>query len=212
MISDFVARIRHEATLSATGVRESLVSVAERVNRKVQIMKLHAHCSSLEDQVNAHYVNLGAVLAEHLPSEPSARRSLFFAPDTTPVAPRLASTLTQVLRLRRELQRLTSAITEIETETLTDTLMRMHRDLSTRGAAVERLVIQPRSAAAGLVAREFETSTQARVIAVCRGPALLTSCEQLALAPGDVLFLLGLRAQLRAAAQLTDHPQRVTAV
>jgi hypothetical protein len=124
--------------------------------------------------------------------------------------PRLTSTFTQVQRLRRELQRLTQAITEIETETLTDTLLRMHRDLSTRGATVERWVIQPRSAAAGLTAKEFEASTQTRLIAVCRGPALLTTFDQLSLAPGDVLLLLGLRSQLRAVVQLTETPQRAT--
>ncbi len=211
MLSDFLARIRHEATISLTGFRESLVSVAERVNRKVQIMKLHAQSSSIEDQLTAHYVNLGATLAEHLPLEPSSRRPLLFSPDTTPATRRLAATVTQVQRLRRDLQRLAHAISEIETETLTETLLRMHQDLSTRGAAVERWAIQPRSAAMGLTAREFESSTQTRLIAVCRGPALLTTFDHLTLAPGDIVFLLGLRTQLRAAAQLTEPSQKVTA-
>lgn len=206
MLSDFLARIRHEASISLTAVRESLISVAERVNRKVQIVKLHAYCSSIEDQLTAQYVNLGATLAEHLPLEPPIHRSLLLPPDASLVAPRLASTLTQVQRLRRELHRLSLAIAEIETDTLTDTLLRMHHDLSVRGAAVERWTVQPGSLAASLTARDFEGSSQTRLIAVCRGPALLTTFDHLTLAPGDIVLLIGLRSHLRTAAHLTEAP------
>jgi hypothetical protein len=208
MISDFLSRIHQEATVSATGLRESLVSVADRVNRKIQIMKLHAQSSSIESQIVAHYVNLGTALVEHLPSEPAGRRALFLPANTAAAEPRLASAASQVQRLRRELQRLAHSITEIETDNLTDTLLRMHRDLSTREAAVERSVVPPRSAVAGLSARDFETSTQTRLVALCRGPALLTSFEHVALAAGDVMFFLGPRTKVRAAAALIEAPNR----
>jgi hypothetical protein len=210
MLSDFFARIRHEATLSLTGLRESLVSIAERANRQVQIVKLHAQSSSIVDQMNTHFVALGAVLAEQLSAEPSRRHALFLPTDVPPLGQRLHKTHQHIQRLRRELHHLTHQITEIETETLTDTLLRIHRDLTSRGAAVERLVLQPGSPATGKTTTQFERATRTRLIAVCRGPALITAFDHLTLAPGDVLLLIGSRQSLGEAISTVSSPAKAS--
>jgi len=210
MLSEFFARVRHEAILSLAGLRESVVSIAERVNRQVQIVKLHAQSSSIVDQVNTHFVALGAVLAEQLPTEPSRRHALFLSEPAPPLGQRLQKTQQHIQRLRRELRHLTHQITEIETETLTDTLLRIHRDLTSRGGAVERVVLQPGSPAMGKTTPEFERATRTRLIAVCRGPALLTAFDHLTLAPGDVVLLIGSRRSLSEAISTVSGPAKAS--
>ena len=208
MLSELFARVRHEAILSLTGLRESIMSIAERVNRQVQIVKLHAQSSSIMDQLNAHFVALGAVLAEQLPTDLSRRHALFLSDPAPPLEQRLQKTQQHIQRLRRELHHLTQQITEIETETLTDTLLRIHRDLISRGGAIERVVLQPGSQVTGKTTPEFERATHTRLIAVCRGPALLTAFDHLTLAPGDVVLLIGSRRSLSEAISTVSGPTK----
>ena len=41
MTAEFLQRIRKEFTLTLTGLRETVLAISERVNRKVQVLKLH---------------------------------------------------------------------------------------------------------------------------------------------------------------------------
>ena len=62
MTTDLIRRIRKEFTLTAKGAQETVLAIAERVSRKVQILRLHWQAASLSGQVERLHQQLGAAL------------------------------------------------------------------------------------------------------------------------------------------------------
>src|SRR5256885_16179074 len=63
MTTEFLQRIRKEISVTQDTVREVIIGLSERVNRKVQTLKLHWRAASLSDQRESVLQELGADLA-----------------------------------------------------------------------------------------------------------------------------------------------------
>jgi K+/H+ antiporter YhaU regulatory subunit KhtT len=203
MPTDFLQRARKELTVNVEGLREIILSISERVNRKVQVLKLHWQASQLSDQIDAVYQRLGQQVdtvlagAERRIPEPVSR-------DQTDLA--LAEAVGQLSVLRRELLRVDGLVRELEADALRDELLKLQQDLGTRGLALERVLLSPQSPAAGRPLNELGLPTQLRLIAVLRGPTLLDRPGETPLRDGDVVVLLGRPADLKAGQRLLEPP------
>jgi hypothetical protein len=79
MSFEFFGRLQKELSLTGNAVYESVVAVAERVNRKVHVLRLHGQAASLLTQIETVQGELGQQLAgalsRHFPARPSASPS-----------------------------------------------------------------------------------------------------------------------------------------
>jgi hypothetical protein len=208
MTAEFVRRIRKEFTLTARGIQETVLAVAERVNRKVQVLKLHWLAASLSDQIEQLHQQLGTALCEvlgppnghprHEPGRDSAERHL-------------AETASRVRLLKKELLQVDPRVRQIESEALREDLLNLERDLFLRAATIERVHIVHGASAVGCTAGQLGLPPSVRVVAVLRGPSLLLSFDTIQFRPGDTVILLGLRDELRAVLPLFLERKRATA-
>src|SRR4029078_10303798 len=66
MSLEFFGRLQKELSLTGSAVYESVVAVAERVNRKVHVLRLHGQASSLLTQIETVQGELGQQLGAAL--------------------------------------------------------------------------------------------------------------------------------------------------
>lgn len=208
LTADFLRRIRKEFTLTARGIHETVLAIAERVNRKVQILKLHWQAASLRDQIERLHQQLGNDVCASLASQ-EARPS--GAGPVNPVEQRLAETASRVRLLKKDLMLVDPQVRQIESEALREDLLNLERDLFLRSATIERLRIVPGTFASGCTIRQLGLPPSIRIMAVLRGPALILNFENVLLRPGDTVILLGLRDELKTVLPLFLERKRVTA-
>jgi hypothetical protein len=206
--AEFLRRIRREFTLTTRGLHETVLAVAERVNRKVQILKLHWLAASLSGQIEQLHQQLGASLCATLATH-DGRPASGVPPDAT--EQHLAETASRVRLLKKELLQVDPRVRQIESEALREDLLNLERDLFLRSATIERIRVAPGAPAGGCAAGQLGLPPSVRVVAVLRGPALLLSFDTVLFRPGDTVILLGLRDELKAALPLFLERRRATA-
>jgi len=203
---DFLRRIRKEFVLTARGIHETVLAIAERVNRKVQILKLHWRAASLRDHIDRLHQQLGTELCAQLASVDTQRAGML-----PMIEQRLAETASRVSRLKKELLLVDPQVRQIESEALREDLLNLERDLFLRFAAIERLRVVQGSSASGCTVRQLGLPPCVKIAAILRGPALFLDCETVLLKPGDTVILLGLRDELKAVLPLFLERTRATA-
>jgi K+/H+ antiporter YhaU regulatory subunit KhtT len=208
MTAEFLRRIRREFTLTASGIHETVLAISERVNRKVQILKLHWQAASLSAQIDRLHQQLGDTLCAVL--APHEDHPVHGTPQTT-TEQRLAETASRVRLLKKELLQVDPRVRQIESEALREDLLNLERDLFLRSATIERLRVVPGASASGSTVSQLGLPSSVRVVAVLRGPALLLSFDTVVFKPGDTVILLGLRDDLKAVSQLFLERKRATA-
>jgi hypothetical protein len=208
MTAEFLRRIRKEFALTATGIRETVLAVAERVNRKVQILKLHWQAASLADQIEHLHRQLGIALCEALAQHDGRRAA---EPSPGPAELHLAEIASRVRLLKQELLQVDPRVRQIESEALREDLLNLERDLFLRSATLERLRVVPGAPASGCSAGQMGLPASVRVVAVLRGPSLLLSFDTILFRPGDTVILLGLRDELKTVLPLFLERKRATA-
>ena len=60
---DFLNRLQKELSITSTALHETIVSISERVNRKVQILRLHWQASTLLERIDGVTHDLGQQIA-----------------------------------------------------------------------------------------------------------------------------------------------------
>ncbi len=208
MTTEFLQRIRKEFSLTLTGLHETVLAVSERVNRKVQTLKLHWQASAVFDQLESIQQETGDFLARQLARDetPSAQ-----PPDPAEIEARLSEAAAKTRLLKNELQQIDALARALEADSLRDDLLKIQRDLSTRTAAIERIVVTAGAAACGRTVAQLGLSQAVRVAAVLRGPILLTTIETLTLRAGDIVLLVGPREELKQALPAFLEKQRALA-
>lgn len=191
MNTDYFDRIRKEFTLSMTALREGVMAVSERVTRKVQVLTLHWRASQLSRDMQQHYQELGRHVAAC-----SAAKGQPVTGSVADLDKQLAVMTSRVGLLKKELVQVDSVVRELATESLGETLLSLQRDLSTRAATLERLVVGTDSPVVGCSLRQLALGPAVWVVAIIRGPALLTPIDQLVIRAGDVVLMLGQRTDL----------------
>ena len=197
MSLEFFGRLQKELSLTGSAVYESVVAVAERVNRKVHVLRLHGHAASLLTQIETVQAELGQELAAAL-----SRR----APGPSgPLPSDLERTVTQaadrVHLLKQTLIQVDAQIRALKLEAIQGDLLTLQRDLSLRAAAIERLSVSHGSQTVGKRISDFAWPPSVRLVTVFRGPFLIPPTEEFVFRADDVVIAIGLRADLDHLAQ-----------
>ena len=211
MNTDFFDRLRREVTLTYETARETLFAIADRVNRKTQAIKLHWHAATITRQLALAHEHAGSLLCDalspHLQDSPPTPAK----PDPVNLQPKLEQLSATIRLLKRDLATVDRQIGEIEAEALVDDLLKFQQDLSARALLVERLTVDREAAVVAKSPEHLDLSPSTRVVAIFRGPALLPHPVTGGLRPGDIVILLGLRADLQKDRSEFTEPQRATA-
>ena len=192
MSLEFFGRLQKELSLTGSAVYESVVAVAERVNRKVHVLRLHGQAASLLTQIETVQGELGQQLAVAL------SRNALGRPGLSPAE--FERTLTQatdrVHRLKQTLVQVDTQIRALKLEAIQGDLLTLQRDLSLRAAAIERFAVFHGSKAVGKLVSDLTWPSTVRLVTVFRGPFLIPPTDGFVFRADDIVIAIGLRADL----------------
>lgn len=196
MTFELLGRVHKELSVTGHAFYETILSISELVNRKVQIIRLHWQASVLLQQIDDVAVKVG----QQIVAQVSERLLYQNHPDSVvgAVDQMLVDTTSRVQELKHSLIGVDAQIRELKIETVHQDLLALQRDLALRSGSIERLTIVRGAAAAGqpLSALPVDSSSSAYVAAVLRGPFLLAPTNDLLFRPGDIVVLIGAQSQL----------------
>ena len=192
MSLEFFGRLQRELTLTGSAVYESVVAVAERVNRKVHVLRLHGQAASLLTQIETVQGELGQQLAAAFSRHPSGRPG----PPPSEVERTLTQATDRVHLLKQTLVQVDGQIRALKLEAIQGDLLTLQRDLSLRAAAIERLTVSHGSHAVGKQVSDLAWPPTVRLVTVFRGPFLIPPAEGFVFRADDIVIAIGLRADL----------------
>ena len=194
MSLELLSRIQRELSINGSALYETVLAIAERVNRKVQVLRLHSQASSLLSQIEQLHGELGRQIAAMCAKRPP------FSHESTLPSDQLERLLSQAVdriqQLKRTLLSVDSQIRELKLETIHHELLTLQQDLSLRAAAIERFPVVPGSPVIGKTLAEVTLPGSIRLVTVIRGPFLVPPDGDFALRADDVLVMIGLQADL----------------
>lgn len=193
MTFEIVDRIRKELFITGSALYEIVLAVSERVNRKVQIIRLHWQASVFLQRIDGIVMETGRQLANYMlhPRFVNEEHSVLATMDAT-----LTRSMTQVHGLKQALMQLDARIRDLKLEAIHEDLLKIQQDLSIRSARIERVVVTRRAAAVGRSPRESPHSSSVHLAAVMRGAFLLVPSDDLVFHPDDIVVLIGLESEL----------------
>lgn len=194
MSLELLGRIQQELSITGSAIYETILALAERANRKVQVLRLHNQASSLLSQIEQAHGELGRQIASLCAKRPP------FSHEATLPSDQLERFLGQagdrVQQLKRTLLSVDSNIRELKLETIHHDLLTLQQDLSLRAAAIERFPVVQGSQVIGRTLAEVVLPASVRLVTVLRGPFLVPPDDALVLRSGDTLVMIGLQADL----------------
>ena len=194
MSLELLGRIQQELSITGSAIYETILALAERTNRKVQVLRLHNQASSLLSQIEQAHGELGRQIASLCAKRPP------FSHESTLPSDQLERFLGQagdrVQQLKRTLLSVDSNIRELKLETIHHDLMTLQQDLSLRAAAIERFSVVQGSQVIGRTLAGVALPASVRLVTVLRGPFLVPPDDALVLRAGDTLVMIGLQADL----------------
>jgi hypothetical protein len=194
MTIELLSRVHKELSITGLALYETILSISELVNRKVQILRLHWQASALLHQIDTVMTGVGRQIATQVSDRllhQDHPDSMVGAMDHT-----LADAMARVQELKHALTRVEAQIRELKIETVHQDLLSLQRDLALRSGGIERLTVVRGAPAAGQSLNALPPSSSVYVAAVLRGPFVLAPTTVLAFRPGDIVVLLGPQADL----------------
>ena len=191
---ELLGRVHKELAITGSAFYEAILAVSERVNRKVQIIRLHWHAATLLQRMDHVTSDVGQQIVDQV----SRRFLASNQPDSVlgPFDATLTRASVRVHELKQSLIRVDAQIRELKLEAIHEDLLRLQRDLSLRSAGIERLVIARGAAAVGQPVRALPRSSSVHIAAILRGPFLLAPAEDLVFRSDDIVVLVGIQADL----------------
>ena len=194
MSLELLGRIQQELSITGSAIYETILALAERANRKVQVLRLHNQASSLLSQIEQAQGELGRQIAALCAKRPP------FSHESTLPSDQLERFLGQagdrVQQLKRTLLSVDNNIRELKLETIHHELLTLQQDLSLRAAAIERFPVVQGSPVIGRTLVDVALPASVRLVTVIRGPFLVPPDDALVLRVGDTLVMIGLQADL----------------
>lgn len=191
-----LGRIKKEAWVTIVAFREVTFAIAERVNRRVQIMRLQWQATELASRIDSVYIEVGKRLANLAAMNTETRRSAADPDHVSVILERMTPLLQQ---LRDDLSQVAAHLRELEIDTLTETLLRFQQDLISHSRTIERAVVARRAVVLGRSVSQLGLAPMVRIAAVFRGTTALTISGHTGLKAGDVVVLIGPRADVKQA-------------
>lgn len=191
---ELMARLHKELSITGSALYEAILAISERVNRKVQIIRLHWHAAALLHQIEQATGDAGQQLVDQV----SRRFLISQQPDAaiTALDAMLSHATVRVHELKQSLLAVDAQIRELKLEAIHDDLLRLQRDLSLRSAGIERLTITRRAPAVGQPIRATPRPSSVHIATVLRGPFLLSPSDDLVFRPDDIVVVIGLQPDL----------------
>ncbi len=194
MSLELLGRVHKELSITGSAFYETILAISERVNRKVQIIRLHWHASTLLQQSEHLTGKVGQQIVDQVSRRFLARNQ----PDSS--LSTLDATLTpatdRVQELKQSLVQVDAKIRELKLEAIQDDLLRLQRELSLRSAGIERLTIIRGAAAVGQPISAMPRSPSVHIATILRGPFLLTLAQDLVFRSDDIVVLIGIQSDL----------------
>ena len=194
MSLELLGRIQQELSISGSAIYETVLGLAERANRKVQVLRLHNQASSLLSQIEQVHGELGREIAALYSRRPP------FSHESTLPSDQLEHVLSQagdrIQQMKLTLLSVDSHIRELKLETIHHELLTLQQDLSLRAAAIERFLVAQGSPIIGRTLAEVALPASVHLVTVLRGPFLVPPDVALVLRVDDVLVMIGLQADL----------------
>lgn len=194
MTFELFGRVHKELSITGHAFYETILSVAELVNRKVQAIRLHWQASTLLQQVDDITAKVGHYIAAQVSDRlqvQSLSGSITGVIDET-----LVDAHSRVQELKQSLIKVDAQIRELKVEAVHQGLLALQRDLALRSGGIERLTIVRGAAAAGQPLSALPHSSSTYVAAILRGPFLLAPTNDLLFRAGDIVVLIGALAEL----------------
>jgi K+/H+ antiporter YhaU regulatory subunit KhtT len=203
MSLELLGRIQQELSITGSAIYETVLALAERANRKIQVLRLHSQASSLLSQIEQGHGELGRQIAALCAKRPPFSHESPLSPDQ--LERFLGQAGDRIQQLKRTLLSVDSHIHELKLETIHHELLTLQQDLSLRWAAIERFPIVQGSPVTGRTLAEVALPASVRLVTVLRGPFLVPPDDALMLRVDDVLVMVGLQADLaQVAAEFTQ--------
>ncbi|MEP6932917.1 MAG: TrkA C-terminal domain-containing protein [Nitrospirota bacterium] len=194
MAFELLGRIQQELSITGSAMYETILAIAERANRKVQVLRLHGHASSVLNQIEQGHGDLGRQIVVLCAQRPP------FSHESSPLSSQLDNLLAQtsdrIQLLKQTLLNVDSQIRELKLETIHHALLTLQQDLSLRAAAIERFLVAQGSPVIGRTLAEVALPASIRLVTVLRGPIIMPPDGSLILRVGDVLVMIGLQEDL----------------
>lgn len=192
---ELLARVRKELFITGSALYETIVAIAERVNRKVHVLRLHGQATTILNQIHAIHRQVGRRIAE-LGTKPSGAIPAV-APGTLPSLENTIRTASDRIKGQQAaLQQIERHIRDLKIELAHEDLLTMQRELGLRDAAIERVLVARGAPVIGHPIGEFDLPPTTHIAAVFRGPFLLPLSDAMTLRPDDIVILVGLRHDL----------------
>ena len=193
MFLEFLGRLQKELSVTGQTIYETILAVAERVNRKVEILRLHGQASAVLRQIDTVQGDLGRQIAtlwtrRFLPGQEAAL--------TSELNQFLTQTAARIHQLKQTLVAVDTHVRVLKLETVHEDLLTLQRDLSRRSAALERIPLPDGSSAIGQRVGDLQFPNSVHLVTIFRGPFLINPSDALVLRADDVLILVGLQADL----------------
>ena len=182
MTFELLGRVHKELSITGHAFYETVLSISELVNRKVQIIRLHWQASTLLQQID----DVTARLGQHIVVQVSDRMLYQNQPDSVVgvIDQMLADAVSRVQELKQSLIGVDAQIRELKVETVHQDLLSLQRDLALRAGGMERLTVVRGAAAAGQPLSALPRYSSAYVATVLRGAFLLAPTDDLLFRPG----------------------------
>lgn len=191
---EFLSRVHKELSITGHAFYETILSISELVNRKVQIIRFHWQASTLLQRID----DVTAKVGQQIVAQVSDRLLYQSHPDSVVgvIDQTLADAMSRVQELKQSLTEVDDQIRELKIETAHQDLLSLQRDLALRSGSIERLTVVRGAAAAGQPLSALPPSSSAHVATVLRGPFLLAPTNDLLFRPGDIVVLIGAQTEL----------------
>ena len=210
MSLDLFGRIQQELSITGSAIYETILAVAERANRKAQVVRLHSQASSLLSQIEQTHGELGRQIAGLCAKRPPFSHEATLPSDQLERFLGQAGDRTQ--QLKRRLLSVDNHIRELKLESIHHDLLTLQQDLSLRAAAIERFPVVQGSPLIGRPLAEVTVPASVRLVTILRGPFLVPPHDALVLRTDDVLVMIGLQADLARVALEFTHARNVELV
>jgi Trk K+ transport system NAD-binding subunit len=179
-------------SISLAGLKEALMTVAERVTHRIQVTKLRFQADDTEARLRQAYESLGQCLYTTHTAQ---------TPETLKVIDEALPVCENIRAEHRTLQAIRDRLASQYDEALTIPLIRLHEDLQAGGGTVERVTISPGIQADGRRLADLTLPESVAIVLIRRGESLQIPHAETVLEAGDQVTLVGRRSAMPAALQ-----------
>ena len=191
---ELLGRVHKELSITSSAFYEAILALSERVNRKVQIIRLHWHASTLLQRMDQVTGEVGQQIVDQV-----SRRFLVKDQPASALSALdaiLNRATVRVQELKQSLVQIDTQIRELKLEAIHHELLRLQRDLGLRSAGIARLTISRGAAAAGQPVSALPQFHSVHIAIILRGPFLLAPAQDLIFRTDDIVVLIGLQSEL----------------